>query len=66
MEMMFINTFHLPFYEKMVGNVVSNFSDLVLIGERIEARVRTGKIVPEAAISHPNEFPNLKEEEETT
>ncbi|RDX88918.1 hypothetical protein CR513_29420, partial [Mucuna pruriens] len=30
MATMFIDTLYPPFYEKMVGNVVSNFSDLVL------------------------------------
>ncbi|RDX83259.1 hypothetical protein CR513_35845, partial [Mucuna pruriens] len=66
MVTMFIDTLHSPFYDKMVGNVVSNFSDLVLIGERIKAGMRTGKNVSEATISHPNEFPNSKEEEEAT
>ncbi|RDX63341.1 hypothetical protein CR513_58243, partial [Mucuna pruriens] len=64
--MIFIDTLHLSFYEKTVGNMVSNFSDLVLIGERIEAGMRTRKIVPEAVASHPNEFPNSEEGEEAT
>ncbi|RDX99393.1 hypothetical protein CR513_17559, partial [Mucuna pruriens] len=54
MATMFIDTLHSPFYEKMVGNVVSDFSNLVLIRERMEAGMRTRKIVPEATISHPN------------
>ncbi|RDX76418.1 hypothetical protein CR513_43589, partial [Mucuna pruriens] len=66
MATMFIDTLHSLFYEKMVGNMVSNFSDLVLIEERIEVGMRTRKIVPEAAISHPNEFPESEEEEEAT
>ncbi|RDX92280.1 hypothetical protein CR513_25609, partial [Mucuna pruriens] len=65
MRMMFIDTLHSLFYGKMVGNMVSNFSDLVLIEERIEAGMRTGKIVLEIAISHPNKFPNSEEEEAT-
>ncbi|RDY04028.1 hypothetical protein CR513_12294, partial [Mucuna pruriens] len=36
MAAIFIDILHSPFYEKMMGNMVSNFSDLVLIGERIE------------------------------
>ncbi|RDX92964.1 hypothetical protein CR513_24835, partial [Mucuna pruriens] len=66
MATMFIDTLHSAFYEKMVGNMAANFSDLVLIGERIEVRMRIGKIVVEAAIPHPNESPDLEEEEETT
>ncbi|RDX75198.1 hypothetical protein CR513_44952, partial [Mucuna pruriens] len=44
MATIFINTLQSPFYKKMVGNVSSNFSDLVVIDERIEAGVRNGKI----------------------
>ncbi|RDX68833.1 hypothetical protein CR513_52136, partial [Mucuna pruriens] len=45
----------------MVGMVSSNFSDLVVIGERIEVGMRKGKIMPKAATSHTN-----KEIEEET
>ncbi|RDX71197.1 hypothetical protein CR513_49490, partial [Mucuna pruriens] len=51
---------------KMVGKISSNFSDLVLIGERIEAGMRKGKVVLEAAMSHANESPDIEEEEEAT
>ncbi|RDY08120.1 hypothetical protein CR513_07682, partial [Mucuna pruriens] len=64
MVTMFIDTLHSPFYEKMVGNVSSNFSDLVLIRERIEARMRKGKIMLEAATSYANESPDTEEKEE--
>ncbi|RDY12731.1 hypothetical protein CR513_02435, partial [Mucuna pruriens] len=40
----FIDTLQPSFYEKMVGNVSLNFSDLVIIEERIEAGVRSEKI----------------------
>lgn len=33
------------YYEKMVGSSSSNFDDLVIIGERIESGIKTGKIV---------------------
>ncbi|RDX77064.1 hypothetical protein CR513_42873, partial [Mucuna pruriens] len=66
MAMMFIDTLHSLFYKKMVGNVASNFSDLVLIGERIEARMRTGRIAPEAATSYTNESLDMEEEEEAS
>ena len=32
------------YYEKMVGSVSFRFSDLVTIGERIEAGIKSGKI----------------------
>ncbi|RDX71180.1 hypothetical protein CR513_49509, partial [Mucuna pruriens] len=44
MVTMFIDTLQPPFYEKMVRNVLSNFSVLVIIGERIEVGVRNLKI----------------------
>ncbi|RDY13629.1 hypothetical protein CR513_01416, partial [Mucuna pruriens] len=57
-------TLYSLFYEKMVGNVASNFSDLVLIRERIEAGMRTWRIALEAATSHTNEPRDMEEEEE--
>ncbi|RDX64296.1 hypothetical protein CR513_57154, partial [Mucuna pruriens] len=38
MEMvtMFIDTLPSPYYDKVVGNVASNFAELVVVGERIE------------------------------
>ncbi|RDX87243.1 hypothetical protein CR513_31304, partial [Mucuna pruriens] len=63
---MFIDTLYSLFYEKMVGNVASNFLDLVLIGERIEVGMKTRRIVLKAVISHPYESPDLEEEEEAT
>jgi len=44
MATMFIDTLESPFYERMVSNVSSSFADLVIIGERIEIGVKTGKI----------------------
>ncbi|RDX83091.1 hypothetical protein CR513_36027, partial [Mucuna pruriens] len=44
---MFIDTLQPPLYEKMVGNVSSNFLDLVIIEERIEMGMRKGKIALE-------------------
>ena len=32
----FISTLRPPFYDRMIGNASSNFSDIVIIGERIE------------------------------
>ncbi|RDX90836.1 hypothetical protein CR513_27258, partial [Mucuna pruriens] len=61
----FINTLHLPFYEKIVGNMSINFSDLVLIGERVEVGMKKGEIVAEATTSHTNKSHDKEEEEET-
>jgi len=41
---MFINTLQSPFYDKMIGSISSNFSDIVVIGERVENGIRSGKI----------------------
>ncbi|XP_058774221.1 uncharacterized protein LOC131648485 [Vicia villosa] len=40
----FMSTLQGLYYEKMVGNISSGFSDLVIIGERIENGLRSGKI----------------------
>ncbi|RDX65115.1 hypothetical protein CR513_56250, partial [Mucuna pruriens] len=39
----FIDTLPSPYYDKVVGNVTSNFVDLVLVGERIKLGIRHGK-----------------------
>ncbi|KOM25958.1 hypothetical protein LR48_Vigan208s000100 [Vigna angularis] len=41
---MFVNTLQPPFYEHMVANVSANFADIIIIGERIEIGVKSGKI----------------------
>ncbi|RDY14350.1 hypothetical protein CR513_00598, partial [Mucuna pruriens] len=43
MASMFIDTLPSPFYDKVVGSVASNFADLVIIGERIEAGIKRGR-----------------------
>ncbi|RDX93934.1 hypothetical protein CR513_23744, partial [Mucuna pruriens] len=43
MASMFIDTLPSPFYDKVVGSVTSNFADLVVIGERIEAGIKRGR-----------------------
>jgi len=42
---LFSNTFKAPYFEYLVGSAAQNFSDLVVIAERIEQAVRTGRIV---------------------
>ena len=44
MVAMFMDTLHSPFYEKMIGSVSTNFSDMVIVGERVEGGMRNGKI----------------------
>ncbi|XP_052736650.1 uncharacterized protein LOC128197859 [Vigna angularis] len=55
MVTMFVNTLQPPFYEYMVGNVSANFADVVIIGERIEIWVKSGKIA-----SGPSTMENYK------
>jgi len=40
----FMSTLQSPFYEHMLGSVSSNFVDIVIVGERIELGLKTGKI----------------------
>ncbi|XP_061359391.1 uncharacterized protein LOC133303490, partial [Gastrolobium bilobum] len=42
----FIDTLQSSFYDRMIGSVSSNFSDIVIIGERVENGIRSGKITP--------------------
>ena len=41
---MVLNTLKAPCYDRMIGNSNKDFSDVVLAGEMIEARVKQGKI----------------------
>jgi len=38
-----VNTLQPPFYEHMVGNLSSNFTDIIIISERIEIELKNGK-----------------------
>jgi hypothetical protein len=42
---LFSNTFKALYFEYLVGSAAHNFSDLVVIAERIEQAVRTGRIM---------------------
>ncbi|XP_022637926.1 uncharacterized protein LOC111241863 [Vigna radiata var. radiata] len=48
MVAMFVSTLQPPFYEHMIGNVSSNFADIIIIGERIEIGLKSGKITSQA------------------
>ena len=41
---MFFNTLEAPYYDWIIGNLNTNFSDVVSAGEMIESRVKLGKI----------------------
>ena len=41
---MFFNTLKAPYYDQIIGNSNTNFSDVVSVGEMIEIGVKLGKI----------------------
>ena len=41
---MFFNTLKEHYYDRMIGNSNTNFSDVVFAGEMTESRVKLGKI----------------------
>jgi len=41
---LFIDTLREPFYDKMIGSTSSNFSDIVIIGERVESGMKSERI----------------------
>jgi len=49
----FIETLQSPFYKHMLGSVSSNFPDIMIVGERTEFGMKTGKIThgPSAVIN---------------
>lgn len=62
---MFIDTLRPPFYDRMIGSVSSNFSDMVIIGERIENGMRNGKIVESSVgVAGMTKAPFVKKNEE--
>lgn len=42
---MFMGTLQTPYLEKMIGSISLVFSDLILIGERIEINMKNEKIL---------------------
>ena len=41
---MFLNTLKAPYYDRMIGNSNTNFSDVVSTGEMIKSGIKLGKI----------------------
>ncbi|KAA0040172.1 uncharacterized protein E6C27_scaffold118G00070 [Cucumis melo var. makuwa] len=44
MTSMFMNILRAPFYVRMIGNASTNFSDIIVIGERIEYEIKHGRL----------------------
>ena len=44
MTSMFMNTLRAPFYDQMIGNATTNFSDIIVMGERIEYEIKHGRL----------------------
>ncbi|XP_052725976.1 uncharacterized protein LOC128194421 [Vigna angularis] len=63
MVAMFVSTLQPPFYEHMIGNVSSNFADIIIIGERIEIGLKSGKIISQATTPKKYIFNPGKEKE---
>lgn len=45
MVTMFIDSLQSPFYDRMIGSVSSNFSDVVIMRESIEGGIRMEKFL---------------------
>ena len=41
---MFLNTLKAPYYDRMIGNSNTNFSDVVSVGEMVESGIKLDKI----------------------
>lgn len=74
MVYMFMETLPAIYYDRLIGSVSSNFSDMVVIGERLENGLRSGKIANHFGSSggsgssggqkkHSSHFPKKKEGE---
>ena len=48
---MFLGTLSGPFFNHLIGSSSSGFTELILIGERVEADIRSGKIQKDTSSS---------------
>ncbi|XP_058753896.1 uncharacterized protein LOC131627087 [Vicia villosa] len=64
---MFMDTLSPFFWEKMIGSVSSNFTDLVTIGQRLEQGIKNGKVthVVESSSGARKHFGNFQKKNET-
>ena len=46
---MFINSLTGPYYDKMIGNTSTLFADVVIIGERVEQGLKSGRIAQQTS-----------------
>ena len=63
---LFIDTLRAPYYDRMIGSTSSNFSDIMILGERIEAGMKSGKIVVAISDDEAKKFANNKKKEGET
>ncbi|KAL4388067.1 hypothetical protein GQ457_09G013980 [Hibiscus cannabinus] len=61
---MFEDTLKGPLYERMIGNPISNFADMVMVGKRIEAAIKSGRI--DNGENHRKQFKKKDSEVNTT
>ncbi|XP_019434187.1 PREDICTED: uncharacterized protein LOC109340878 [Lupinus angustifolius] len=45
----FIDTLQSPYYERLIGNVTTNFNALIKVGEKLEGGIKSGKIAEEGS-----------------
>ena len=53
---MFLGTLSGPFFNHLIGSLSAGFTELILTGERVEARIKNGKIqkdTPSVAVRKP-------------
>lgn len=56
---MFMGTLQGPYYKNMIGSLSTGFADFVIIGERIENVLKSGKIEKSSSSQHNNKkYPN--------
>ncbi|CAL0323544.1 unnamed protein product [Lupinus luteus] len=46
-----IDTLQSPYYERLMGNVTTNFNALIKVGEKLEGGIKSGKISEECSVS---------------
>lgn len=46
----FLNTLKEPYYSHLLGHTTSSFADLVIVGERVEDGIKTGKLIDVQAL----------------
>lgn len=63
---MFANILQYPCYEKMVGAFSLVFSDLVIIGERVEMGIKLGRIIDNLPDAVQVRNPSVEEREKKT